>query len=231
MLKFPFSFLMRNAAIRIFLFIAVVTLIVLFLFTGSKSTDLFPVLFAREKTVTSSTSQELSEISPIQPNDDGYIFTFPNESPLIRLYLDVVRETVCGLSLRTQEKSIRGGTNPKEYPFNLGQRIGGFDWPLIGITMIGRKRLINVEWAIRRVIAKQIPGDFIECGVWRGGGSIFARAVFKAFNVTDRHVWLADSFQGLPKPRTKNDNFIWERKHYLRVIILCFLLTAIQLRK
>src|SRR5712692_8549244 len=71
-------------------------------------------------------------------------------------------------------------------------------WPVIGFTMVGALRLDNIRTCIEKVITENIPGDFIECGVWRGGASIFARAVFKAYGVTDRKVWLADSFQGMP---------------------------------
>ena len=49
-------------------------------------------------------------------------------------------------------------------------------------------------------IGNNIPGDFIETGVWRGGACIMMRAVLNAYNVTDRKVWLADSFEGLPPP-------------------------------
>ncbi|CAF4944206.1 unnamed protein product, partial [Rotaria sp. Silwood1] len=38
------------------------------------------------------------------------------------------------------------------------------------------------------VIANEIPSDFIKCVGWRGGSSTFARAVFKALNINDRHV-------------------------------------------
>ncbi|CAF1282561.1 unnamed protein product [Rotaria sordida] len=100
---------------------------------------------------------------------------------------------------------------------DINQRIKGEDWPLTGVTMIGQKRLINIEWALRFVVANAVPGDFIECGVWRGGSSIFARAVLKALNNHDKHVWLADSFQGLPKARTKNDNDNWSKMEYLKV--------------
>jgi hypothetical protein len=95
--------------------------------------------------------------------------------------------------------------------------MSGDDWPSIGITMLGQKRLVNIKWASRSVIANNIPGDFIECGVWRGGGSLFARAVLKALNIKDRHLWLADSFQGLPKARTTNDDDHWEQYKYLQV--------------
>jgi hypothetical protein len=66
--------------------------------------------------------------------------------------------------------------------------------------MIGLKRLDNLEFCIEEVIAKGVPGDLIETGVWRGGATIFMRAVLKAYGVTDRCVWVADSFAGLPPP-------------------------------
>ncbi|CAF1387216.1 unnamed protein product [Adineta steineri] len=149
-------------------------------------------------------------------SDDNEFFIFSDESPFVRKYLDVVRDTVCGLTLRTQDRTV-GGTINNTSPLNIERRLKGEDWPLIGITMIGQKRLTNIEWALRRVIAKDVPGDFIECGVWRGGSSIFASAVLKALKINDRHVWLADSFQGLPKARTKNDNDEWSKLEYLKV--------------
>jgi len=41
--------------------------------------------------------------------------------------------------------------------------------------------------------------------VWRGGASIFMRAILKAYGITDRSVYVADSFQGLPKPTDEID--------------------------
>jgi len=155
----------------------------------------------------------------IKSNDKGQVFTFPDESPFVRLYLDVVRDTVCGLTLRTQEHAAGGAAGTNISPLEVSKRIVGLDWPLIGITMIGQKRLVNIEWALRFVIANNIPGDFIECGVWRGGASIFARAVLKALNIKDRHVWVVDSFEGLPKARTTNDDDGWSKQTYLRVSI------------
>ena len=43
-------------------------------------------------------------------------------------------------------------------------------------------------------------GDLIETGVWRGGTTIFMRALLKAHWITNRCVWAADSFEGLPPP-------------------------------
>jgi hypothetical protein len=76
----------------------------------------------------------------------------------------------------------------------------GRDWPSMAHTMIGVKRLRNLRTLAETVLVNEIPGDFIETGVWRGGACIFMRAVLHAYNMTDRRVWVADSFEGLPPP-------------------------------
>lgn len=65
-------------------------------------------------------------------------------------------------------------------------------------TMIGMIRLNNLQYCVEDVIKNRIPGDLIETGVWRGGATIFMRAILKAYGQTDRKVWVADSFEGLP---------------------------------
>ena len=84
--------------------------------------------------------------------------------------------------------------------FKLEDRENGLGWPVNGETMIGMKRLNNVEYCLNEVMKNNVPGDFIETGVWRGGTCIFARALFKLNEAMDRNVWVADSFAGLPKP-------------------------------
>lgn len=64
--------------------------------------------------------------------------------------------------------------------------------------MIGRARLSNVRTAVETVLREKIPGNLIETGVWRGGACIVMKAVLEAYEVTDRAVYLADSFKGLP---------------------------------
>ena len=66
--------------------------------------------------------------------------------------------------------------------------------------MIGLKRLDNLQYCVEHVLEERIPGDLIETGVWRGGASIFMRAVLKAYGDAVRRVWVADSFCGLPEP-------------------------------
>lgn len=68
------------------------------------------------------------------------------------------------------------------------------------VTMIGRARLENLESAMSAVLLENIPGHFIETGVWRGGACIFMRAMLAVCAVHTRSVFVADSFCGLPPP-------------------------------
>lgn len=88
----------------------------------------------------------------------------------------------------------------KRVPAQLEDRVGGVEWIPDGDTMVGLYRLDNVQKCIHDVIKDGVPGDFIETGVWRGGTCIFARACYKAYGDTERRIWLADSFKGLPPP-------------------------------
>ena len=80
------------------------------------------------------------------------------------------------------------------------QRAEGRDWPEDAETMIGLRRLDNLHRCVADVLDRGVPGDLLEAGVWRGGASIFMRGALKAYGAHDRVVWVADSFQGLPKP-------------------------------
>jgi O-methyltransferase len=79
----------------------------------------------------------------------------------------------------------------------------GRDWPPEAETMIGMARLDNIQACVTDVIERQVPGDLIETGVWRGGATILMRGILRAHRDTNRVVWVADSFQGLPKPSGK----------------------------
>jgi O-methyltransferase len=72
-------------------------------------------------------------------------------------------------------------------------------------TMIGRQRMDQLDVCVQSVIDECVPGDLMECGVWRGGAAILMRGILMARGITDRRVWVADSFEGLPKPRLDQD--------------------------
>jgi len=102
-------------------------------------------------------------------------------------------------------------------PFDASKRAAGKDWPLFGYTMVGHRRLDNIQACVEDVLKSGIPGDFIETGAWQGGAAIFMRALLKVHGVTDRKVWVADSFEGLPPPADSKDGWDLSRVGYLKV--------------
>lgn len=85
-------------------------------------------------------------------------------------------------------------------PFDPRKRDLGLDWPADALTMIGMTRLTSLQQCVETVITEDVPGDLVECGVWRGGASILMRAVLSAYGDESRRVWLCDSFAGVPAP-------------------------------
>jgi O-methyltransferase len=88
--------------------------------------------------------------------------------------------------------SIRNGTGR----FDQRNRELGLDWPAEAETMIGMQRLTSLQQCVET--------DLVECGVWRGGACILMRAVLAAYGDHTRSVWLADSFEGVPRSDPAN---------------------------
>ena len=116
-----------------------------------------------------------------------------------KLYFDLMKKCLTDIIYADEQEQpslqiFSQGTSTEQ------MRVDGKDWPSYAHTMIGMKRLDNIQFCVEDVIQRQIPGDLIETGVWRGGATIFMRAILKAYDIIDRNVWVADSFEGLPPP-------------------------------
>ncbi len=83
---------------------------------------------------------------------------------------------------------------------DIESRAAGRDWPATAETMIGLFRMDNLHASLLDVIQRGVAGDVIEVGAWRGGATIFMRAVLRMCGESKRLVWVADSFAGLPPP-------------------------------
>ena len=68
-------------------------------------------------------------------------------------------------------------------------------------TMVCRENLLELARHVHAIIALGIEGDFVECGAWRGGAGFLMADLLRQSGVTDRKVWLFDSFEGLPPPQ------------------------------
>jgi hypothetical protein len=69
------------------------------------------------------------------------------------------------------------------------------------LTMVDDLALIDLVHMLRTVLEEDVPGDLVECGVWRGGAAFLLAGQLKQAGVSGRKVWLFDSFEGLPLPQ------------------------------
>ena len=120
-------------------------------------------------------------------------------------YLDLLKLSLCDLAgAGTRTVSWTGDRRVFSRELTgadqLEWRIAGRDWPLNALTMVGLRRLDDLQACVESVVHDGVEGDVIEAGTWRGGASILIRAALDEFGARDRTVWVADSFQGFPRP-------------------------------
>ena len=72
-----------------------------------------------------------------------------------------------------------------------------------GYTMTGTERVYVLLKAVQYIVKNNIPGDFVECGVWRGGSSMAMAHMLIELGSFDRSLYLFDTFSGMTEP---NDN-------------------------
>jgi O-methyltransferase len=132
-----------------------------------------------------------------------------NYSALRSAYIDLLRDTIInaiyddpGMARLKPWQVLKrlSGETARVKGFDAAKRAHGLDWPMVAHSMIGRKRMDNLIFAATEVLTHNVPGDFIETGVWRGGACILMRGILRAYGDMGRKVWVADSFEGLPKP-------------------------------
>ncbi|MCI0637948.1 MAG: TylF/MycF family methyltransferase [Gemmataceae bacterium] len=67
-------------------------------------------------------------------------------------------------------------------------------------TMTGPERIVALVRAVRYLVEHNIPGDIVECGVWRGGSMMAVAHTLLRLGVRDRRLWLFDTFSGMTEP-------------------------------
>lgn len=78
-------------------------------------------------------------------------------------------------------------------------------------TMTSVERMYGLYKACEYVTKNKVSGDFVECGVWRGGSSMMAAKTFKALGDLNRNFYLYDTYEGMSLP-TEHDISIKNEK-------------------
>jgi hypothetical protein len=71
-------------------------------------------------------------------------------------------------------------------------------------TMTGPDKVYALIQAVRYITRHNIPGDVLECGVWRGGSMQAVARTLLALGDTSRDLYLFDTFEGMPAPSERD---------------------------
>ena len=72
--------------------------------------------------------------------------------------------------------------------------------------MTSPRRIAALCDGVEHVVSARVPGALVECGVWKGGSMMAAALTLLRLGVSDRDLYLFDTFQGMPPP-THHDVF------------------------
>lgn len=74
-------------------------------------------------------------------------------------------------------------------------------------TMTSPERMYSLYKSTEYVINNNIPGDIVECGVWRGGSSMVCALTMIKMQSTDKKIYMYDTYSGMSEPTEKDVDF------------------------
>jgi hypothetical protein len=67
-------------------------------------------------------------------------------------------------------------------------------------TMISPERGYSIFKSVEYIVQNKIPGDFAECGVWKGGSCMLIAYSLQYFGITDKKIYMYDTYSGMTEP-------------------------------
>jgi O-methyltransferase len=74
-------------------------------------------------------------------------------------------------------------------------------------TQTSLDRVTTLADAVEYVVAANVPGDFVECGVWRGGSSMAIALTLLDQGAQNRRIWMYDTFGEMPAPGSEDRDY------------------------
>jgi O-methyltransferase len=101
--------------------------------------------------------------------------------------------------------SRRAATPPasptlEEWPEDLSHADVAILRRAAAFTLTSASRQVALLEAVRYVVQRNIPGAFVECGVWRGGSAMIIAMALVEAGVLDRDLYLCDTYDGMTPP-------------------------------
>jgi hypothetical protein len=77
--------------------------------------------------------------------------------------------------------------------------------------MTSAEKIYELLRAVDYITKANIPGDVVECGVWKGGSMMAVAHELRRLGVMSRHLHLFDTFEGMPPPQEVDRSYRGER--------------------
>lgn len=88
----------------------------------------------------------------------------------------------------------------QEFPHDYDDAVKATIRAVKPYTMTSPEKLNALIHSVRYVVRNGIPGDIVECGVWRGGSMLAAARTLTEAGDTSRQLHLYDTFEGMSEP-------------------------------
>jgi O-methyltransferase len=74
-------------------------------------------------------------------------------------------------------------------------------------TMTSTERIHALIGAVKHIVRNRIPGDMVECGVWKGGSVMAMALTLQQLGDHDRSLFLFDTFSGMTPPTDRDVDY------------------------
>ena len=104
-----------------------------------------------------------------------------------------------------------GVTPPEQHAIDMEEPFFRIWESVRQFTMTSLERGFALYKAVEYLCRNRIAGDFVECGVWKGGSSMLMALSLLELGDLSRSLFLYDTFSGMPEP-TREDVIAWNGK-------------------
>lgn len=118
-----------------------------------------------------------------------------------------IKKGIINILKRFGYSLVRLEGKSKEFPDIIDSKFWEFYEICKPFTMTSIERMYSLYCSVNYVIDNNIKGDFVECGVWRGGSSMMIALILGKRNISDRSIFLYDTFEGMSEPVDSDFSF------------------------
>lgn len=92
----------------------------------------------------------------------------------------------------------------EDIQYDMDEEFRGIYETARAFTQTKMSNMYALYAAVRYVVESGVPGDIVECGVWRGGSSMVVALTLLTMGDTTRRLWLYDTYAGMVEPSHKD---------------------------